>query len=182
MPYLVAAVVLIGTVALVNLLLTMGVVRRLREHSARLQAGAGAPSIEMPDSVAVGERIGDFASTTVDSRRVGRDTFAGRTLIGFLKPGCQPCDEQLPEFQRLAADMPGGRDSVLAVVVGSEAEAGPLVAQLAPVGRVVVESPAGPVNQAFKVFGYPTYFVVDETGTVRGGASRVDQVPVPEAA
>jgi thiol-disulfide isomerase/thioredoxin len=179
MPYLLAAVVLLGAITGLNLLLTLGVIRRLRTHTAML--AGGGPAAEL-DLLPTGERIGGFEATAVDGEPAGRDALTGDTLVGFLKPACGPCEERMPEFLRLAEAMPGGRRRVLAVVAGTAEEAAPLLAQLSPVARVVVELVDGPVTRAFGVHGYPTYYVVDGAGTVRSGGYQPDQLLVPAPA
>jgi thiol-disulfide isomerase/thioredoxin len=181
MPYLLAAVVLLGTMTGVNLLLLLGVIRRLRTHTAMLAAGSGGPAAGT-DLLPAGERIARFEAVAVDGEPVGRDTLTGDTLVGFMKPACGPCEERMPEFLRLAAATPGGRERVLAVVAGTAEEAAPLLAQLSPVARVVVELFDGPVTRAFGVHGYPTYYLVDGAGTVRSGGYRPDRLMVPASA
>ena len=180
MPYVVAAVVFVGALAGLNLLLTLGVVKRLREHTALLANGAGTSHGDDLDLIPVGEQIGDFVATTVNGERLARQQPGGDRLVGFLKPGCGPCEELMPEFIRLAGEMPGGQERVLAVVVGSGGEAAPLVAQLSGVARVAVELLDGPLCRAFRVDAFPTYILIDAAGTVRGASYRPSQLPVPQ--
>jgi thiol-disulfide isomerase/thioredoxin len=152
MPYVIAALVLVGTVATADLLLTVGVVRRLRElgaEAAAARAGGGGGESALPP----GTPVGEFAATDVDGRPVTRP---GAGLVGFLSPDCTPCKEQLPAFVRYATERP----DVLAVVVGAPAEAANTVEALRPVATVVVEPPEGPLQQAFGVVGYPTFVLV----------------------
>ncbi|WP_143590742.1 TlpA family protein disulfide reductase [Thermoactinospora rubra] len=169
MAYLVAAVALIGLLAALNLLFTVGVIRRLREHTAELAAlrGRGAAQggpAPLPEEVALpaGSPIGGFTAVTVDGAPVALEVFGERPLVAFLSPHCLPCKEQLPAFIEYAAARPGGPDAVLAVVVGTQEEAAQTVARLRPVAAVVVEPDGGPLQQAFAVTGFPAFVLVQQ--------------------
>ncbi|WP_167530745.1 TlpA family protein disulfide reductase [Microbispora hainanensis] len=164
---MVATMVLIGMLSALNLLLSVGVIRRLREHSAELatlRSGGTAPNggpfplgeVALPD----GSPIGEFTAVTVDGEPVTLGTFGVRPLVGFFSPGCTPCEEQLPAFVEFATGRPGGRDTRLAVVVGTGEEAAKTVERLNPVATVVVESDDGPVQKAFGVTGFPAFILV----------------------
>lgn len=182
MPYVVAAVVFVGALSCLNLLLVLGVVKRLREHSALLAGGAGGSHAGDLDLIPAGERVGAFRATALDGVPVTRDGTDGERLVGFIKPGCAPCEEHMPAFIDLARGVPGGREQVLAVVVGTSEEAAPLIAQLSPVAQVVIELPDGPLGTAFQVHGYPSYYLLDGSGTVLGAAYRPGQLPVTQPA
>src|SRR5881398_1037800 len=65
MPFVIAAVVIVGVISIVDLLLTYGVVRRLREHTRQLTAlGAGATASLM---AAKGSAVGEFSAAEVVS-------------------------------------------------------------------------------------------------------------------
>ncbi|MEU0484001.1 hypothetical protein ABZ260_33065 [Streptosporangium sp. NPDC006013] len=175
MAYLAAAAVLIGLLVVTNLILTVGVVRRLREHTAELAAlrngDSGGSDVAMP----AGSSVGGFDATSVAGLPVTLATLGDRPLVGFFSPHCQPCKERLPEFIEHATSRPGGRDAVLAVAVGAEEETAELVELLRPVATIVVEPDRGPVQQAFAVTGFPA-FVLVEGGVVV--ASGFDLAPV----
>src|SRR5687768_11835646 len=115
--FLIALVVLVGTVAVLNLFLTVGVIRRLKEHTGKL---ADLPTMGAAPSLMLGEveRVGEFAATTSDGEPVSRDLLSGQTLVGVLSPNCSACEERLPEFVAMAETFPGGRGQVLAIVAG----------------------------------------------------------------
>ncbi|WP_165974561.1 TlpA family protein disulfide reductase [Nonomuraea deserti] len=156
MSYLIAAVVLVGLLGLANLLLLFGVIRRLRTMQ-------DAPQLP-PEGLQPGETIPDFTATATDGEPISAAYLEGRALIGFLSPGCRPCQELLPEFVKQAEQASG---PVLAVVVaGPQDDPAMDIARLEKVARVVSEAPQGPVQQVFKVSGYPTVIATDATGTV----------------
>lgn len=175
MAYLIAFVVLVGIVCCVNLLLMFGVVRRLREHADVL---ARAPRVVDNDPpVPIGSVVGEFTVTAAGGEIVMRDSLDSGTIVGFFSPGCAPCEELLPRFVEYAASEGVGR-RVVAVLAASDAEAGEMLAQLAPVARVVVEGAfGGPVSTAFGVRGYPALCVVDGDRTVIASGSTMDALP-----
>ena len=65
MTVLVAAVALVGVLCLLDLLLTFGVIRRLREHAELITLG-GVPDIPVL-GVAVGEQPAPFSATTTET-------------------------------------------------------------------------------------------------------------------
>lgn len=175
MPYLVVAIVLLGLVAGTNLIFTYGVVRRLREHTTRLDAmAAGQPE---PDLILpAGAEPSPFDPVlTTTGESIGRDDLAGGALVGFFSASCAPCREQAPRFAERAAA--GDRGRVLAVAVGTPEATRDLVTLLEPVARVVVEIEEGPLHRAFAVQGYPAMCVLDGDGRVKAPASAVERLP-----
>lgn len=152
-PVLLAVVVLVGVVAVLDLVLTVGVIRRLREHTELLSSvrGLGGPPI-----AEIGQEIGEFTTVTVAGIPIDRNGLAGETLVGFFTPQCAPCKERLPGFVELARSVSGGPARVLATVVGDGAEVADMVAALRPVAQVVTEPRGGPVSTAFNVGAFPT--------------------------
>jgi hypothetical protein len=181
--FLIALVVLVGTVAVLNLILTVGVIRRLRDHSEKLANLHGFGEPAPPVMIGAGERVGDFAATTSDGEPVSRELLSGRTLVGVLSPSCDACKERLPAFVATARSFPGGRGQVLAVLAGEWDEMEEYRQELAPVARMVIEPPMdGPISTALKVQGFPTFAVLDPTGTVVASGLDVNQLPVASPA
>jgi redoxin len=175
---LAAGLVIVAAVAVLNLLLTFGVIRRLREHTDLLADGAGA-SRGAPTMVGVGESIAPFTATALDGSLVSLDRFADPTLVGVFAPGCEACEEKLPVFVNHAESFPGGRQNVLALVVASDdASAAPYVDALAEVAVVVREDSHGPVSAALGITGYPSFAHV-EGGVVRASALDPTRLPAP---
>jgi hypothetical protein len=173
-----AAVVIVGVVAVLNLVLTFGVIRRLREHTDLLANGVGA-SRGAPTMIGVGESIVPFTTTAVDGSVVSLDGFADLTLVGVFAPGCEACEEKLPVFVDHAGSFPGGRQNVLALVVApDDGEAAPYVDTLAGVAVVVREVSHGPVSAALGISGYPSFAHV-RGGVVRASALDPTRLPTP---
>jgi hypothetical protein len=170
-----ATVIALSLLCLGNLILTVGVVRRLREHTAILDTLAGEPPEVMRPAGAV---VDDFAATAGDGTPVARDLLTGQTLVGFFTPGCGPCQEKLPEFLARAGKAPGGRS--LAVVVDANG-GGAMAERLADVALVVVERSGGPVATAFGVRAFPAFALVGPEGRIEASGD-LAAIPVVVAA
>ncbi|KOX16313.1 redoxin family protein [Nocardiopsis sp. NRRL B-16309] len=165
MTVLTVAVVLLTGLCLLNLLLTVAVIRRLREHTALIGDAGGAEAF--PDAMLpAGARVGDYSAEAVDGTVLTRDGLAGQTLIGVFSPGCHGCEQQMPHFVDLAKNTPGGRDGVLALVVGGPEESAGEIERLTPVARVVHEADDGPLARALGVQAFPAIARVDADGRV----------------
>lgn len=165
MPYVVAGLVLVAALCVLDLVLVLAVIRRLREHTTHLERLLSVGPDERPAL----EPGAVLPTVPAD--------LAGPTLVGFFAPGCGPCGEEIPYF----LDRAGlGAERGLAVVVsfgpGSEEEQ-----QLAAAAvEVVVEPPGGAVSEAFAVNSFPTVFLVRD-GVVEAAAHRMGELPASVA-
>jgi thiol-disulfide isomerase/thioredoxin len=157
-----AAVTVFGLLSLLNLVLMVGVIRRLRDHTQRLDGlyeRTGGPG----PGLAAGEVADEFEATTSEGETLSAASLGERTLIGFFSPSCAPCKELAPKFAELAA----GRDGVIAVISGLPEETSDMHDLLSPVAKIVSGGPdGGPLAKAFRVDAFPRVFLVDETRTV----------------
>jgi thiol-disulfide isomerase/thioredoxin len=169
-PYLVAALVLVGALALLNLLLTYGLIRRLREQAALLAELSGGLAAGPGSDLArpVGSPVAPFRTETVDGAPLDAGWFDEPTLVGFFSPGCQPCAELLPRFTAAAA---GTR--ALAVVEPAPVDDAGYRAALAGAATVVAGEAARAVIEAFGVRGFPTACLVDAGGVITATGTRV---------
>lgn len=181
MTFLTAVVVVVGIVCVLNLLLLFGVIRRLKEHDqaiAKIPLGAmaSAPADSMR---APGSEVDEFAAVSTDDVPVTKEALTGETLVGFFSVSCAPCVEGAPKFAAHAAGVPGGKDSVLTVVVADgDDDPAEMVGILSDSARVVVEGYEGPMATAFGVTAFPTYAVV-ASGTITATALDFTTLPVP---
>lgn len=165
MAYLIAATVLTGLLGGLNLLLTLGVIRKIRAGNTQTSpvGKTGMP----PDAVlAPGARADDFAVTDIRGDAISRDSLHTPTLVGFFSADCDACKDQLPAFLAAARRTIGARERVLAVVTPPTADTQSLVTPLADVGRVVIEAYDGELTTAFRVRMWPAFALVDGEGNV----------------
>jgi hypothetical protein len=174
--FLTAAVVVLAAMTLFNLLLGLGLVRRIREHGAMLagqRSSTEAPRLMHP----AGSRISPVEAATVEGEPV---LLAGRTVVAFFSPTCGGCEKSVGDFVPYAAAVPGGPGHVLAVVAGRAGEtADRFVSALSAVARVVREPEDGPLSRAFGVTAVPAFGVVNDESTLEATGFRVDQLPEP---
>jgi len=178
MPILIAAVVVVGALCLLDLLLTFGVILRLKEHTAMLaergRSGAGPDVI----GLAEGESPAAFSATTLDGRLL--DDGAALRVVGFFSARCSICPERVPPLLEYLAAHHIDRASTLAVVVGDEAQPPPYLESLAEFAQICMEQEDGEIAKAFKVAGYPAFCLLGADGTVL--ASGYDPAELPEPA
>ncbi|MFF8652861.1 thioredoxin domain-containing protein [Streptomyces huasconensis] len=170
MTVLIAAVALVATLCTLNLVLTLGVVKRLREHTEILGSVQGEPV-----RLEVGAEVGEFATSTTLGEPMAHDLVAGPVLFGFFSPTCEPCRDKLPRFVEYARRQPGGRSQVIATVVcegagdgaATGATAAEFVTELSRVAQVVVEETDGPLGTAFAVRAFPSVLRADRASDGR---------------
>jgi thiol-disulfide isomerase/thioredoxin len=176
MAYLTVAVVLVAALCLLDLVLTFGVIRRLRATGAAVTLDEDGNEL----TPRAGDPVAGFTGTTTEGEPVSRDSVIG-AVVAFLSPNCKPCKASLPDLLRVAEAEP-----VVAVVVGDPADMADMVEKLSPVARVVTEEPFGPVSTAFAVRSFPTFGKVGPDGTLAAAGLHVTrvarvQLPVPSA-
>ncbi|MEU2584781.1 hypothetical protein ABZ612_17850 [Streptomyces avermitilis] len=165
MPYLTVAVLLLALLGVLNLALTFGVVRRLRERPG----SAVGEEWDRPSQLAVGDPVGAFSAVDVDGLPFAHDDLTDGLMVVFVSPGCPACEETLPHVLERARGY--GRERVLAVVVrdgDKPGDPGPYVKRLTPVARVAVTDMGGDLTTAFALRGLPAYAEVGADGRVAG--------------
>ena len=184
MPALIAAVAIVGALCLLDLLLTFGVIRRLREHSemlARSQAGGGAAG-SGAIGLGAGQAPAAFTATATDGGEgVAVPGPSGLTVVAFFSPKCPVCPERAPAFIDYVTAHAVGRAEVLAVIAGQSDEPVPYLADLAAVARISTEPNDGTVGRAFAVRGFPAFFLLDAGGTVLWSGYDPTALPAPAA-
>jgi thiol-disulfide isomerase/thioredoxin len=163
MAILAVMVALIGALTVANLIFTMGVTRRLREHQQLFErhGTAGRPVSGLP----IGSMVGEFSATTVDGRERTNANLTSTTLIGFFSEGCEPCEELIPRFIESGRKYLGGAERVIAVISGPAD--GVAATRLAGAGDVIAGDPARSVIKSFKVEAFPTLMLIGVDGRVR---------------
>ncbi|MEU4657547.1 hypothetical protein AB0G32_27030 [Streptomyces sp. NPDC023723] len=162
MPVLTTFVALVGIVCALDLVLTLGVVKRLREHTELLGAVRGEPA-----RLEVGEEVGGFDTSTTTGEMLTPDLLAGPVLFGVFSPTCEPCKDKLPRFVEYARRADGGPFSVVATVVGDADAAADFVAELSQVAHVVVEESGGAMSTALGIRAFPSVLLAERTADGR---------------
>lgn len=157
---LVAVTIVIGALALVNLLLTYGLVRRVKALDHALgDVGAVLP--------ALGHRVEPFEVSTTEGATVTQaDLAEGEHVVALLSAGCGSCDEVVAAL----ADMRSESRPLLLVHAGDGD--GELVASARRAGPVALV-PHGPLAGAFGVRSFPAVLrIVDGRVAAAGHSPR----------
>jgi len=174
---LLVTVVLLTVISLLNLVLGLGVIRRLREHAEILSGSGSQEGLTSP-----GHRIDDVAVTTVAGGTFVRDSLVGPTLVAFFMPGCKGCQIALPDVIRAVGEGRYEGHRVLGVVNGTDEEADALRAELTSAVDTVVPAASADVIKAFGNSVYPAFYLIDENGTIQQSATSLAQIVLPTPA
>jgi thiol-disulfide isomerase/thioredoxin len=174
LTYLAAALGIVAAGGIFNLLLTFGVIRRLKEHTRLLDQQLAGGSHMTAMILPAGSQVDEFTAVAIDGGDVTLADLGDEALIGFFSPTCGPCKAQLPVFMETAG---GLRESVrvVAVVLNGETGSEEMAERLSPVARVVSESHDGPIVSAFRVTAFPSFAYVAQ-GAVTATGNAVDEV------
>ncbi|WP_433371901.1 TlpA family protein disulfide reductase [Streptosporangium sp. CA-115845] len=178
MPFLIAGMVFVGLLCAVDLLLTMAVIRRLREHTeqfAALQNGDPAQSL-----LREGTPLPAFDAESVDGETVNSQA-APPEVLALLSTECVVCLEEMPRFLRFLGDRGVDRSAAVVVIMGGDTpKAEKLVEGLRPVAQVVRQPWGGPIEKAFQARLFPNFYLASD-GVVRVTSISVANLdrPVP---
>jgi len=171
---LVAIVVLLGLLVVANMLLTWGMLRRLRTLQEQVAAGALPPSPE--NGLHPGDPAPDFTALTPAGDTVTRDEVVhGETVLVFLSPHCEACETHLPMIRQLGHGADG--PAVVAVVDGAREESGHLLDGLQ--GDVpLLFAPRGATDllERYQVYTFPSSYVVGADGRITGSHLDLDEL------
>lgn len=170
---LVAIVVLLAVLVVANMLLTWGMLRRLRALQEQVAAGGTAPSAE--NGLRAGDPAPDFSALTPAGDTVTRDEVVrGETALVFLSPHCEACETHLPTVRQLGG---AGGPAAVAVIDGTREESGHLLDGLA--GEVpVLFAPHGVSDlfERYQVHTFPSSYVVGADGRIAASHLDLDEL------
>jgi hypothetical protein len=171
---LVAIVVLLAVLVVANMLLTWGMLRRLRTLQEQVAAG----SVPAPENgLYPGDEAPDFSALTPAGDTVTRDEVVrGETVLVFLSPHCEACETHLPSVRELGRGADGS-PAALAVIDGTREESGHLMTGLQ--GDVpVLFAPRGTTDllERYQVNTYPSSYVVGADGRITASHLDLDEL------
>ena len=169
-PVLAAGLVLVGVVAVADLLLSFAIIRRLATFQDRGAMTAGGP--------AAGHVIGGFGVSLLTGGEFTPECLHREpAVVAFLSPGCEPCKRAIAELKELPVPLSrplyvliagsATDDDVLAVAAGMPAGA--------QVGAIAHDDA---IMRAFGADGYPTVVNVAD-GIVLGAGMRISDALEP---
>ena len=167
---LIGSVGLLWVLVLFNLVLTLGLVRRVNTNT-------GPQLIEEEEGLEAGEPAPDFTAETLDGQQINLASYAGRDVVFlFMSPFCGPCREKLPGIEALAPSAYAAGTELVYVSNASVDETRAYVEEHTIALPVVVASPGGSsFYEDYKISGTPQFCVVDAQGRVQASG-----YPAPE--
>lgn len=162
---LIVSSVLLWVVVLLNVLLTLALVRRVNA-SGGLNA-AGVPE----NGPTIGEQAPAFSAQTLEGEPVTLESYTGRgraTALLFISAGCRPCRELLGTLGDL---LPGARQTGTDLILASSDKREHVEALLTEfhLDMPVLLAPrdSNTFFTDYKITGTPSYCVIDDDGTVQ---------------
>ncbi|MEV5573822.1 hypothetical protein AB0L06_27585 [Spirillospora sp. NPDC052269] len=177
MPYLTTATVIFGALTILNLLLTVTVLRRLGDqgHQGHEDQPASVLPFDMPES---GSPAPVVDTTDVLGRPVSLP--GDVRLVGFFSGTCRACRDHVAPFLAYVAGMRGG--DALAVLSGTAEDTEDLVKLLGGDVRIVREAQQGPMASGFDVPVFPAFYLLGPDGTIAAAHTSIRLIPGQAAA
>ena len=126
------------------------------------------PKVGQKPAPAVGAAAIPFELKSMEGKAVGLETFRGKPLvINFFASWCDPCREEMPLINQLAAKANKDGYAVLGIAVEDTRAA---VTQYAEEARLVVPVALdlnSTMKRAYRIFGPPATFFIDGKGIIR---------------
>jgi peroxiredoxin len=169
-PALTAAVLVIGVVVLLNMVLTLAIVRKVN---------AGDGSVMGGQIMERGRRPPDFSANLLDGSPSSlRDYTSRPTVFVFASPTCRPCLDSMPTYAHLAKVAPRVGAELVIVSDGERDETKRMLEQHGIDCRTIIAPrAANPLMQQWNVTGTPS-FVHLEKGVVRSSGPTSPNVRV----
>ena len=166
------AVCILALAVVFNLLLTLGLARRLRVALRALESDRPPAEEAFPSA---GTKVGSFSVALLSGAEVNSDDLSsGEVEAAFLSVGCKPC----ALVKQQLVDRGPVKRSLMTFVVGAPDDpaaqriADDLSSVASDVAIVGVDSP---VVKAFGVHAYPTLILLED-GVIRRAGWRIDTV------
>lgn len=156
--WLIASSILLWSVMLLNLLLTLALIRRLNRGEARVSMIGLEP----------GQSVPDFVAETLGGRKVTLADFERHTiLLIFISPSCSACIENLPGYEALATKAKqDGIETTLISFANAEATQN-LMEKYNLHLPVLFALENNPLREDYKIRGWPSFLLIDSKGKVQ---------------
>lgn len=158
--------VLLWLLVILNLLLTLGLARRVRR------------ALSGPEMLRPGEAAPGFRAWTLDGREVSTADYAGRPLaLVFISPGCGPCREQVPALQKVLGQPGADGVQVLLVSDGGPEETRRFLEETgSPFPAVVAPRAETRFLEDYRVWATPSYCLVGPDGRVAAAGLHLEEL------
>jgi cytochrome c biogenesis protein CcmG, thiol:disulfide interchange protein DsbE len=109
-----------------------------------------------------------FDLKTLDGKSISLISYRGKPLmINFFATWCDPCREEMPLINELAAQSGNNGYSVLAIAVEDSRAAVTEYAKDSKLNLPIALDLNSTVKRAYRIFGPPATFFIDSQGTIR---------------
>lgn len=174
---MITTIAVLGALTIINLVLTAGIIRRLRDISA---SGGGSSQVStLPDVVlSRGEQPASFEVQDACGETITEQIFKGeKTLLGVIAQGCSLCAERLPDYVEVAKKSGARGEQVITLVIADADYAETVSKTVGPSSRFIIESaPDGPFARALKLSGYPAFARFNEAGVMLRSGVKISEV------
>lgn len=117
-----------------------------------------------------GENPPPLRLKTLDGRLIDLNALRGQVvLVNFWASWCAPCIEEIPSLSRLVERMKGRPFRVLAVNIGEQPAAIRRFLERIPVNFDILLDEESRAVRGWKVYAYPSNYVIDRQGRLRYG-------------
>lgn len=162
-----SVVAVLAAATVLNLVLCLAIIRKLRT--------ASAGTVEERHLPVIGTPVGDYA-VTGDDGVMRRAELPATAVVGFFSSSCAPCKTTIARIAAEEHDLPAGDRLWFVVADAGDPAASAMAADLSGSGRVALIDGADPVLPAFGgITGYPTLLEVRD-GTIRAAAHDLDEL------
>ncbi len=122
-----------------------------------------------------------FSLTEINGEQIDWERYQGKvTLVNFWATWCPPCVEEVPSLNSLAARYQNKGFEVVSIDYRETREALLQFIQDIPVDFPVLLDNDGKVSMQWKVFSFPSSFLLDKSGRIRYSANRAIDWDTPE--
>jgi thiol-disulfide isomerase/thioredoxin len=109
-----------------------------------------------------------FELRTLDGKAISLESFRGKPLVmNFFASWCDPCREEMPLINELAAQSGNKGYSVLAIAVEDSRAAVTEYAKESKLTLPIALDLNSKVKRAYRIFGPPATFFIDDQGIIR---------------
>jgi thiol-disulfide isomerase/thioredoxin len=162
-----AIAVIAGVISLINLVLVLGVIKRLRETPAGNSQAHGTE--EFSPIAFPGRTVPPFVVRTTTGEQITEASLSGNTLVGFFSPGCATCKVRIPDFLILARRLERESGRAIAVVTSADNGGAEIVAKLESAAQVCVGEDGEGLQVALEVGGFPAFALFEDDVMVQSG-------------
>jgi peroxiredoxin len=164
-PIFILSSILLWVLVLLNLVLTLALVRKANSDSS-----SGATSTSQPvETLEKGSIAPDFSAQNLQGETVTLASYEGRAVaFVFVGPNCAPCRDSLPRYEAMyAGALSRGTEVVLVSNAGSEATSHLVDEFNLRMPVLIAPQPDNPFFEDYKVAGTPSYCLITADGKVQ---------------